>query len=270
MTATDDMIFDIGLHHGQDTDFYLRKGFRVVAVEAHPELAARAARRFESFIRSGQLRIVQRAVSSKPGPVDFFVNTKHPEWNSTSLTWVSRFDDPVERLSVETITLDELIHVHGVPHYLKIDIEGEDSECLRQLLRTHARPHFLSMEADTVDRSGAGVREQVDLLEGLGYRKFQIVNQAVNSGIKAPFPAREGAYCDFDFEFGSSGLFGRELPGTWVSAARLKRMITRRVTDLRLYGLQGERARTWRGKIHRRIKQIMGDPLGWYDIHCTT
>ena len=29
-------IFDLGFHEGGDTDFYLRKGFRVVAVEAYP------------------------------------------------------------------------------------------------------------------------------------------------------------------------------------------------------------------------------------------
>ena len=30
----DDLIFDIGMHIGQDTEVYLKKGFRVVAVEA--------------------------------------------------------------------------------------------------------------------------------------------------------------------------------------------------------------------------------------------
>ena len=29
-----DLIYDVGMHRGEDTAFYLRKGFRVVAVEA--------------------------------------------------------------------------------------------------------------------------------------------------------------------------------------------------------------------------------------------
>ena len=33
------IIFDIGMHCGEDTDFYLKKGFTVVGVEANPELA---------------------------------------------------------------------------------------------------------------------------------------------------------------------------------------------------------------------------------------
>ena len=32
----DDLIFDVGLHRGEDTEFYLKKGFRVVAFEANP------------------------------------------------------------------------------------------------------------------------------------------------------------------------------------------------------------------------------------------
>ena len=33
------LIFDIGMNNGNDTDFYLAKGFHVVAVEANPFLA---------------------------------------------------------------------------------------------------------------------------------------------------------------------------------------------------------------------------------------
>jgi hypothetical protein len=31
-----DLIYDLGMHRGGDTQFYLEKGFRVVAVEANP------------------------------------------------------------------------------------------------------------------------------------------------------------------------------------------------------------------------------------------
>ena len=34
-----DLIYDVGFHHGEDTAYYLKKGFRVVAFEAHPRLA---------------------------------------------------------------------------------------------------------------------------------------------------------------------------------------------------------------------------------------
>ena len=39
-------ILDVGMDQCQDTEFYLKKGFRVVAVDASPEACARAQRRF--------------------------------------------------------------------------------------------------------------------------------------------------------------------------------------------------------------------------------
>ena len=43
----DDLIFDVGLHHGDDAAYYLSKGFRVVGIEANPQLAERCGRKGE-------------------------------------------------------------------------------------------------------------------------------------------------------------------------------------------------------------------------------
>lgn len=41
----ENLIFDAGAHRGDDTDFYLGKGFRVVAAEANPILVDHLRRR---------------------------------------------------------------------------------------------------------------------------------------------------------------------------------------------------------------------------------
>jgi hypothetical protein len=33
----EDLIYDIGMHQGEDTEFYLQKGFNVIAFEADPD-----------------------------------------------------------------------------------------------------------------------------------------------------------------------------------------------------------------------------------------
>ena len=38
MVKRADLIYDVGFHQGEDTAFYLKKGFLVVAFEAHPRL----------------------------------------------------------------------------------------------------------------------------------------------------------------------------------------------------------------------------------------
>ena len=50
----DDLIYDVGLHKGEDAEFYLRKGFRVVAFEADPDLIAFCRERLKEFIDQGQ------------------------------------------------------------------------------------------------------------------------------------------------------------------------------------------------------------------------
>ena len=47
-----DLIYDLGLHTGQDTEFYLKKGFNVVAIEANPLLVTEAEARFALEVAS--------------------------------------------------------------------------------------------------------------------------------------------------------------------------------------------------------------------------
>jgi hypothetical protein len=59
-----DLIYDVGMHDGRDTAHYLRCGYRVVAVEANPELVAAAEKRFGDVIAAGRLTIVPKAVAA--------------------------------------------------------------------------------------------------------------------------------------------------------------------------------------------------------------
>ena len=76
------LIYDIGLHTGQDTEFYLRKGFRVIAVEANPLLAREAEARFADEVDSGQLVILNVGVGEKAGKFPFYVHKELSHWSS--------------------------------------------------------------------------------------------------------------------------------------------------------------------------------------------
>jgi hypothetical protein len=47
-------------------DFYLRKGFRVIAFEANPELCKRCRQQFAKEIDSGQLTLIEGAIQPNP------------------------------------------------------------------------------------------------------------------------------------------------------------------------------------------------------------
>src|SRR5882762_224233 len=91
-----DLIYDVGLHRGEDAEFYLRKGFRVVAFEANPELAAFCHQRLKEFVAQGQLKIVQGAIvdpnTLKPGQttVSFYKNEGASAWGTVCTPWAER------------------------------------------------------------------------------------------------------------------------------------------------------------------------------------
>ena len=55
------LIFDIGASNGTDTQFYLDKGFDVVAVEADPVMYEENLHRFKTSIVQGRLQMLNRA-----------------------------------------------------------------------------------------------------------------------------------------------------------------------------------------------------------------
>jgi hypothetical protein len=51
-----------------------------------------------------------------------------------------------------------------------------------------------------------------------------------------PSPAREGEYIDYRFPPNASGLFGKELPGRWLSAEEANTQFRRLYRNIRMVG----------------------------------
>jgi FkbM family methyltransferase len=218
------LIYDVGAHLGEDTDFYLRKGFRVVAIEANPELAERLRERFRSNLSDGSLSLIEAAIAENPGGVDFYVNKSKSVWGTIRPEWAKRnasLGSPSQVSRLKALTFPEVVVKYGVPYYLKIDIEGADLLCLEGLMDKPDRPRFLSIESEK--RSWSALLHEFDMLKRLGYSRFKIVNQTQIDRQKPPNPAAEGCYVEYRFERGSSGLFGEELPGRWLTARQAVR-----------------------------------------------
>lgn len=48
------IVFDVGMNNGDDSAYYLSKGYRVIAVEANPALVEKARIRFAREIATGR------------------------------------------------------------------------------------------------------------------------------------------------------------------------------------------------------------------------
>ncbi|MEW6418496.1 MAG: FkbM family methyltransferase [Nitrospirota bacterium] len=67
-------VFDIGMYDGTDTAYYLVEGFRVISVEANPQLVAGDRERFASFIQTGRLIIENVAISDHEGTIEMYLS----------------------------------------------------------------------------------------------------------------------------------------------------------------------------------------------------
>jgi FkbM family methyltransferase len=278
-----DLIYDVGMYDGTDTDYYLRCGYRVVGVEADPALCAQARRRFAAQIEAGRLTIVPRAVVAHAAPgasIAFWVNREHGEWSSVVETYAARQDHRCERIEVPAVTPAELLAAHGVPLYLKVDIEGADRACA-EAIDPSDPPRFVSFEF-----SDDGL---LDLLLAKGYMRFKCIRQndlrALRPGMTSPpvytsalarwlhqrpqrwrgkllrltrgseatRPKHVGRLPDgtpWEFRGSTSGPFGEDAQGPWLSAAEL-RALWKPWSNARA-AAQGESA--WRH---------------WFDLHAT-
>jgi hypothetical protein len=92
MAYQPDLIFDIGLHRGEDTDFYLKKGFRVAAFEADPDLVAHCKARFRDAISEGPLQIVEGAIAPETAGerLAFYKNLQKSVWGTIDASWAER------------------------------------------------------------------------------------------------------------------------------------------------------------------------------------
>ena len=255
-----DLIFDVGAHVGQDTVYYLKKGFRVVAVEADPELCSHLRRTFADALSHHRLAVVEAAISDRSGKGKFYkrgtsvFGTIVPDRVARDLR--GRY----EEIDVTFIAAADLFREHGMPYFMKVDIEGADRLCVEALRGFDQKPRYLSIEAEKdFDRFAS----DAELLAELGYSSFQLVRQDTVPLMGVPTPSRAGLSVAHRFKLGSAGPFGRDLPDAWISLDALLQQYRPVAQRHETYGIEGWGS-SWVG---RQILRAVGLYPGWHDLH---
>ena len=261
-----DLIYDVGFHHGEDTEFYLTKGFKVIAIEAHPALYQAGRQKFIHDIESGRLMLLNVAVAETSGPISFF-ESDNDVWGSIrrdAATRNERLGAGWREITVEGRRFGEILLQFGIPYYMKVDIEGADLLCLKALAEFDDRPQYISIEAEVDVLSS--IRKEIAALRSLGYAKFKIVRQGHVPLQSCPFPAREGQFVEYKFPYGSSGMFGEEAPGEWITGDRAVEGYRKIVRVQRLFGDKG-----WirRLPLGNKITNLLQPDVSWYDTHAS-
>ena len=167
-----DLVFDIGSHVGDRVASFRRLGARVIALEPQPALG-----RVLSLLygRDRAVVIKRAAIGRAVGTANLMINVDNPTISTASKDfmqaargasgWVGQTWN--KSISVPVTTLDALIAEHGVPAFIKIDVEGFEAEALAGL--THAVA-ALSFEFTTIQRDVA--LACIERCSALGFKRF--------------------------------------------------------------------------------------------------
>lgn len=205
-------IYDVGMNNGDDSAYYLAKGYNVVGIDANPDMCRHCSNRFFSEIQNNRMAVINIGVSDEFGILDFHINKSKPAISSFAPErftgdWVP---PEWERVKIPVMPLSHIIGENGPAHFIKIDVEFYDKKVLHDLMTTNVRPPFISTEAQEI-----GVFR---LLLDMGYRRFKLVPGAsVHDDYADAMISRvDGRPIPYRFPPESSGPFGDDVHGKWL------------------------------------------------------
>lgn len=167
-----DLVFDVGAHVGDRVASFRRLGARVVAIEPQPALV-KVLRVLYGLRRDVVIEPV--AVGRRSGTTGIIINPDNPTVSTASEDFVRAARNAPgwktqcwsKSLKVPLTTLDALIGKHGVPTFIKVDVEGFEEEVLQGLSHSIKA---LSFEFTIIQRAIA--LACIDRCVALGFSRF--------------------------------------------------------------------------------------------------
>jgi FkbM family methyltransferase len=151
--SSNDLVYDIGANKGNKVKAFLKMGFKVIAVE--PEKKALSTLHWR-FGKNKNVTIVENGVSDKEGELTIHIAESRSGLNTLSEKWVNSLETKKENrwhkkhsfkngYSIEVTTLAHLFSKYGLPYFLKIDVEGYESQVIKGV---NQAPAFISFETN--------------------------------------------------------------------------------------------------------------------------
>ncbi|MEM8758228.1 MAG: FkbM family methyltransferase, partial [Planctomycetota bacterium] len=166
----DDLMVDVGTHHGGSLKPFLDRGWRVLGFEPDPDNRAQL---HENVGTPDRLIVDERALSDAPAEAVSFYSTGESSGASSLAAFTAGHE---EAATVEVTTLDRALAEHGVQRVrlLKIDAEGFDLRVLEGCPWDRVMPDAVMVEFEDSKTLpiGYSTADMADYLVGRGYTVF--------------------------------------------------------------------------------------------------
>lgn len=133
-----DLVFDVGACYGKKLVSFLKADANVVAIEPQEKCVDYLRRVFGA----DKVTFIQKALGDKEAVLDFYegqdrsFSTASKEWMadlSRNFGEINHVWKPARKITATT--LDKLVEKYGIPHFIKIDVEGFEFNVLKGLSR---------------------------------------------------------------------------------------------------------------------------------------
>lgn len=160
------ILFDIGANSGDAVLAGLKLGYNIIALEPAPKVYKNLVC---NFLYNENVVPIKMAVSDKDNQVIEFYEADQDGLSTMNKDWLTLDGMPYNgigfrTIKANTVTIDTLVKIYGIPDLIKIDVEGAEWSVLKGMSQNYGKITFEWTYA-TIDEHN----KQLKYLESIGY-----------------------------------------------------------------------------------------------------